>query len=306
MITPNGNDLKSFSIAKLLTVFSPSSSFNSHHFPLSHHFKLRYHKFLTVFKLLYNWSSSSSSQSSRFLTIWVSTHICSIFFRGFSREAFRQKMKKELNSKKNQRTEPVTYLGRQVKSSAELVKMMKMKRENGIDAAHIITEVQGSILNQNMPSRNVGGTKASKSQLVGVQGTNTKPTKQCRNIGGTKATMAEGPNKSSLNMSSLNVAESKITTVEGPNKKPTKRISPSFSLASHSLEKKSKLSTSNESRTKVSNEANSHVMKKGVAAAANESQLEHQRNKQPMKSATSHNESLEKQQGPKKTPKMPG
>ncbi|WJX57834.1 hypothetical protein P8452_43352 [Trifolium repens] len=157
-----------------------------------------------------------------------------------------------------------------------------------------------------MPSRNVGGTKASKSQLVGVQGTNTKPTKQCRNIGGTKATMAEGPNKSSLNMSSLNVAESKITTVEGPNKKPTKRISPSFSLASHSLEKKSKLSTSNESRTKVSNEANSHVMKKGVAAAANESQLEHQRNKQPMKSATSHNESLEKQQGPKKTPKMPG
>jgi hypothetical protein len=215
-------------------------------------------------------------------------------------------MKKELNSKKNQRTEPVTYLGRQVKSSAELVKMMKMKRENGIDAAHIIAEVQGSILNQNMPSRNVGGTKASKSQLVGVQGTNTKPTKQCRNIGGTKATMAEGPNKSSLNMSSLNVAESKITTVEGPNKKPTKRISPSFSLASHSLEKKSKLSTSNESRTKVSNEANSHVMKKGVAAATNESQLEHQRNKQPMKSATSHNESLEKQQGPKKTPKMPG
>ncbi|KAK2379922.1 hypothetical protein QL285_067665 [Trifolium repens] len=116
-------------------------------------------------------------------------------------------MKKELNSKKNQRTEHVTYLGRQVKSSAELVKMMKMKRENGIDAAHIIAEVQGSILNQNMPSRNVGGTKASKSQLVGVQGTNTKPTKQCRNIGGTKATMAEGPNKSSLNISSLNVAE---------------------------------------------------------------------------------------------------
>ncbi|WJX68636.1 hypothetical protein P8452_52985 [Trifolium repens] len=54
-------------------------------------------------------------------------------------------MKNELNSKKNQRTEPVTYLGRQVKSSAELVKMMKMKRENGIDAAHIIAEVQGSI-----------------------------------------------------------------------------------------------------------------------------------------------------------------
>ncbi|KAK2403961.1 hypothetical protein QL285_053354 [Trifolium repens] len=74
-------------------------------------------------------------------------------------------MKNELNSKKNQRTEPVTYLGRQVKSSAELVKMMKMKRENGIDAAHIIAEVQGSIRNQNMPSKNVGGTKASKAQM---------------------------------------------------------------------------------------------------------------------------------------------
>jgi hypothetical protein len=47
-------------------------------------------------------------------------------------------------------------------------------------------------------------------------------------------------------------------------------------------------------------------MKKGVAAVANESQPEHQKNKQPMKNATSHNESLDKQQGPKKTPKMPG
>ncbi|MCI04970.1 hypothetical protein A2U01_0026019, partial [Trifolium medium] len=40
-----------------------------------------------------------------------------------------QKMKNEVNSKKNPRTEPGTYLGRQVKSSAELVKILKIKRE---------------------------------------------------------------------------------------------------------------------------------------------------------------------------------
>ncbi|GAU10797.1 hypothetical protein TSUD_425580, partial [Trifolium subterraneum] len=94
-------------------------------------------------------------------------------------------MKNEVNSKRNPRTEHVTYLGRQVKSGDELLKMLKIKREkiidnidgiktpirgtHAIDDAHI-AEVQGPKRNQNMPSRNVGGTKASKSQLVGVQG----------------------------------------------------------------------------------------------------------------------------------------
>jgi hypothetical protein len=217
----------------------------------------------------------------------------------------------KVNSKKNQSTEPVTYIGRQVRSNAELLKMLNIKREKGIDEAYI-PEVQGSKRNQNMPSRNVGGTKF---QLVGDQGTNTMAK-------GTKATMAEEPNKSSLNVAKKSVEgtkasftlashslekkyklstsnesrtkvsneanrhvmkksvvavvngsqpehqsiKSKIPTVEEPNKKPTKRNLPSFSLASHSLEKKSKLSTSNESRTKVSDEANSHAMKKsGVA-----------------------------------------
>ncbi|WJX67551.1 hypothetical protein P8452_52007 [Trifolium repens] len=131
-----------------------------------------------------------------------------------------------------------------------------------------------------MPSRNVGGTKF---QLVGDQGTNTMAK-------GTKATMAEEPNKSSLNVAKKSVEGTKA----------------SFSLASHSLEKKYKLSTSNESRTKVSDEANSHAMKKSGVAVVNESQPEHQSSKQPMKSATCHNASLEQQQEPKKTPKMPG
>jgi hypothetical protein len=257
----------------------------------------------------------------------------------------------KVNSKKNQSTEPVTYIGRQVRSNAELLKMLNIKREKGIDEAYI-PEVQGSKRNQSMPSRNVGGTKF---QLVGDQGTNTMAK-------GTKATMAEEPNKSSLNVAKKSVEgtkasfslashslekkyklstsnesrtkvsneanrhvmkksvvaavngsqpehqsiKSKIPTVEEPNKKPTKRNLPSFSLASHSLEKKSKLSTSNESRTKVSDEANSHAMKKSGVAVVNESQPEHQSSKQPMKSATCHNASLEQQQEPKKTPKMPG
>jgi hypothetical protein len=185
----------------------------------------------------------------------------------------------KVNSKKNQSTEPVTYIGRQVRSNAELLKMLNIKREKGIDEAYI-PEVQGSKRNQNMPSRNVGGTKF---QLVGDQGTNTMAK-------GTKATMAEEPNKSSLNVAKKSVEGTKA----------------SFSLASHSLEKKSKLSTSNESRTKVSDEANSHAMKKSGVAVVNESQPEHQSSKQPMKSATCHNASLEQQQEPKKTPKMPG
>ncbi|KAK2368034.1 hypothetical protein QL285_081266 [Trifolium repens] len=227
----------------------------------------------------------------------------------------------KVNSKKTQSTEPVTYIGRQVRSNAELLKMLNIKREKEIDEAYI-PEVQGSKRNQNMPSRNVGGTKF---QLVGDQGTNTMAK-------GTKATMAEEPNKSSLNVAKKSVEgtkasfslashslekkyklstkhqsiKSKIHTVEEPNKKLTKRNLPSFSLASHSLEKKSRLSTSNESRTKVSDEANSHAMKKSGVAVVNESQPEHQSSKQPMKSATCHNASLEQQQEPKKTPKMPG
>ncbi|KAK2435716.1 hypothetical protein QL285_020756 [Trifolium repens] len=88
---------------------------------------------------------------------------------------------------------------------------------------------------------------------------------------------------------------------------------PSFSLASYSLEKKSKLSTNDESRTKVSKEANNDSLekqqgpkKKDVVVVVNESQPKHQGSKKPMKTATCHNDSLEKQQGPKQTQKMPG
>ncbi|WJX72369.1 hypothetical protein P8452_56255 [Trifolium repens] len=183
----------------------------------------------------------ASRSSSRFLSVvaWV-----------FKLLYFRKKMKNnKVISKKNQSTEPVTYIGRQVRSNAELPKMLNIKREKGIDEAYI-PEVQGSKRNQNMPSRNVGGTKF---QLVGDQGTNTMAK-------GTKATMAEEPNKSSLNVAKKSVEGTKA----------------SFTLASHSLEKKYKLSTSIESRTKVSNEANRHVMKKSVVAAVNGSQPEHQ------------------------------
>ena len=99
----------------------------------------------------------------------------------------------KVNSKKNQSTEPVTYIGRQVRSNAELLKMLNIKREKGIDEAYI-PEVQGSKRNQNMPSRNVGGTKF---QLVGDQGT--------------KATMAEEPNKSSLNVAKKSVEGFQLT-----------------------------------------------------------------------------------------------
>jgi hypothetical protein len=43
-----------------------------------------------------------------------------------------------------------------------------------------------------------------------------------------------------------------------------------------------------------------------VVEVVNESQLKHQGSKQPMKSAACPNDSLEKQQGPKQTQKMPG
>jgi hypothetical protein len=234
-----------------------------------------------------------------------------------------KKMKKEVNSKKNSRTEPVTYRGRQVCSAAQLVKILKVKREKilhdikeretaiggtkATNEAHI-AEVQGP------KASNVRGTKAYKSLLVGVQGTDTKQTKQLENIGGAKATSNEVQGQSRKpNNSSLNVVGSKIPIVEGPKKMQTKRTFPSFSLASYSLEKKSKLSTNDESRTKVSKEANNDSLekqqgpkKKDVVVVVNESQPKHQDSKKPMKTATCHNDSLEKQQGPKQTQKMPG
>jgi hypothetical protein len=71
----------------------------------------------------------------------------------------------KVNSKKNQSIEPVTYIGRQVRSNAELLKMLNIKREKGIDEAYI-PEVQGSKRNQSMHRMGTRNFARVKAQLV--------------------------------------------------------------------------------------------------------------------------------------------
>jgi hypothetical protein len=194
-------------------------------------------------------------------------------------------MQNEVTSKRKNGVERTRYnFGAQVKSRAELMKFLQVKREK----------------------------KAQEDKIEGI--------KASRNVRGTKATMAEVEGqRSKPKKPSLNAAKIPTNEVEGHNNKQTKRINlPSFSIASYSQEKNSKFATSDESRTKVTKEntqskgciqiedPKSRVTKKVVAAVVNDPPEKWQIHKQPGKRASGHNDSHEEQQGPKKTKRMPG
>ena len=196
-------------------------------------------------------------------------------------------MHNEVTSKRKNGVERTHYNFKgQVKSSAELLRLIKVKRE------------------QKTQEDKIEGIKASKY------------------VRGTKATMAEVEGqRSKPKKPSLNVAKIPTKEVGGHNNKQTKRINlPSFSIASYSQEKNSKFATSDESRTNVTKEAKktqskgciqigdpkSRVTKNVMPAVVNDPPEKQQVYEQPNKRASCHNDSLEKQQGPKKTKRMSG